>query len=100
MQRGAPLYSIYSPELLSAQEEYLLALRTQKTMSGGGSMSGDGDALVRASRRKLELWDVPASEIAAHREGRRGVADRHVLLPRDRRPDEEGRRPRDEGERR
>jgi Cu(I)/Ag(I) efflux system membrane fusion protein len=64
VQRGEPLYSIYSPELFSAQEEYLLALRTQVTMGGsGGSMSADGAALVRASRRKLELWDVPASEI-------------------------------------
>jgi Cu(I)/Ag(I) efflux system membrane fusion protein len=65
VRRGEPLYSIYSPELLSAQEEFLLALRTQKTMGGaGGAISGDGDTLVRASRRKLELWDVPASEIA------------------------------------
>jgi Cu(I)/Ag(I) efflux system membrane fusion protein len=64
VRRGEPLYSIYSPELFSAQEEYLLALRTQKTMAGGGAISADGDALLRASRRKLELWDVPASEIA------------------------------------
>ena len=78
VQRGAPLYSIYSPELLSAQEEYLLALRTQKTMSGGGSMSGDGDALVRASRRKLELWDVPSSEI--QRIEKSGEASRTVTF--------------------
>jgi Cu(I)/Ag(I) efflux system membrane fusion protein len=64
IRRGEPLYSIYSPELLSAQEEFLLALRTQKTMGGpGGAMAGDGDALVRAARRKLELWDVAPSEI-------------------------------------
>jgi Cu(I)/Ag(I) efflux system membrane fusion protein len=79
VQRGQPLYSIYSPELFSAQEEYLLALRTQRTMgAGGGSLSGDGDALVRASRRKLELWDVPASEI--ERIEKAGEASRTVTF--------------------
>ncbi|MGB8929950.1 MAG: efflux RND transporter periplasmic adaptor subunit [Anaeromyxobacteraceae bacterium] len=64
IRRGQPLYAVYSPELLSAQEELLLALRTQKTMGGaGGAMSADGDALVRAARRKLELWDVAQAEI-------------------------------------
>jgi Cu(I)/Ag(I) efflux system membrane fusion protein len=64
VRRGEPLYSIYSPELLSAQEEYLLALRTRKTLGGaGGALAGEGDDLVRAARRKLELWDVPTSEI-------------------------------------
>jgi Cu(I)/Ag(I) efflux system membrane fusion protein len=64
VRRGDPLYAVYSPELLSAQEEFLLALRTQKTMGGaGGAMSSDGDSLVRAARRKLELWDVAQTEI-------------------------------------
>ncbi|HSN92593.1 MAG TPA: efflux RND transporter periplasmic adaptor subunit [Anaeromyxobacteraceae bacterium] len=63
VRRGEPLFAIYSPELLSAQEEYLLALRTRKALAATGGLPGDGDALVQAARRKLELWDVPASEI-------------------------------------
>lgn len=64
VKKGDPLFSIYSPELLSAQEEYLLALRTRRALSGGaGALSGDGDALVAAARRKLALWDVPEAEI-------------------------------------
>ena len=59
--RGEPLFSIYSPELLAAQEEYLLALRTRGQL--GGEVAADGDALARAARRKLELWDVPSEEI-------------------------------------
>jgi Cu(I)/Ag(I) efflux system membrane fusion protein/cobalt-zinc-cadmium efflux system membrane fusion protein len=46
---------IYSPELVAAQQEYLLALRTQ----------GAGSALARSARRKLELWDVSDREIEA-----------------------------------
>jgi Cu(I)/Ag(I) efflux system membrane fusion protein len=64
VKKGEPLFSIYSPELLAAQDEYLLALRTRKTLAETGGMGADGDALVSAARRKLELWDVPRSEIA------------------------------------
>jgi Cu(I)/Ag(I) efflux system membrane fusion protein len=63
VRRGEPIFSIYSPELVAAQDEYLLALRTRKTLGAAGDLGRDGDALVSASRRKLELWDVPRSEI-------------------------------------
>jgi Cu(I)/Ag(I) efflux system membrane fusion protein len=63
VRKGERLFSIYSPELLSAQQEYLLALDTRKRLAQAGGMSADGEALVAAARRKLELWDVPRSEI-------------------------------------
>jgi len=55
VRRGQVLFDIYSPDLVAAQEEYLLALR------GGGPHS----PLARSARRKLELWDIPASDIDA-----------------------------------
>jgi Cu(I)/Ag(I) efflux system membrane fusion protein len=61
--KGQRLFSLYSPELLSAQNEYLLALQTRQALAAGGQLSGDGDALVASARRKLQLWDVPESEI-------------------------------------
>ncbi|HEX8110493.1 MAG TPA: efflux RND transporter periplasmic adaptor subunit, partial [Kofleriaceae bacterium] len=70
VRRGDPLFSIYSPELLAAQEEYLLALRTRTALARGtgGAPVGapaadDGEVLVAAARRKLALWDVPGEEI-------------------------------------
>jgi Cu(I)/Ag(I) efflux system membrane fusion protein len=63
VKKGEPLFSIYSPELLAAQQEYLLALDTRKRLAAAGGMASDGDALVAAARRKLELWDVPRSEL-------------------------------------
>jgi Cu(I)/Ag(I) efflux system membrane fusion protein len=63
VRKGEPLFSIYSPELLAAQEEFLLALRTRKSLGTHGAMAADGEALVQAARRKLELWDVPRSEL-------------------------------------
>jgi Cu(I)/Ag(I) efflux system membrane fusion protein len=63
VRKGEPLFTLYSPELLAAQDEYLLALRTRDRLRKGGSDAADGDDLVASARRKLELWDVPESEI-------------------------------------
>ncbi len=70
VRKGDPLFSIYIPELLSAQEEYAIALKTQGAASLPGlSRTNGGDALVAAARRKLALWDVPESEIARIAQG-------------------------------
>ena len=63
VRRGEPLFSIYSPDLLSVQQEYLLALRTRKALAEGGVASGAGDDLVEAARERLRLWDIPESEV-------------------------------------
>ena len=56
--KGQPLFSIYSPEFISAQREYLLALKTQQALSGGALRQSGGD-LLEAAKRRLLLWDVP-----------------------------------------
>jgi Cu(I)/Ag(I) efflux system membrane fusion protein len=63
VRKGQPLFSIYSPALLAAQNEYLLALQTKESLAKGGAPDEDGDSLVKAARRRLELWDVRESEI-------------------------------------
>lgn len=64
VRRGDPLFSLYSPELVAAQDEYLLALKTRDALAKtSGAVQQDGDALVAAARRKLALWDVPDSEL-------------------------------------
>jgi len=78
VQRGEPLFSVYSPELLAAQEEYLLALRTRQALGQAGGMASDGDALVSAARRKLQLWDVPAATL--ERLAETGEATRSLTL--------------------
>ena len=61
--KGQALFTIYSPDLVAAQEEYLIAVKTRTALSGGSSVSGDGDELVASARRKLQLWDIPAADI-------------------------------------
>jgi len=60
--KGQPLFSLYSPEFVSAQREYLLALKTQKALSGGSLQTSGGD-LLESARRRLTLWDVPKEAI-------------------------------------
>jgi membrane fusion protein, copper/silver efflux system len=60
--KGQPLFSLYSPEFVSAQREYLLALSTQKALSGG-SLQGSGGELLESARRRLGLWDIPMDAI-------------------------------------
>lgn len=64
VRKGDPLFAIYSPELMSAQEEYLLALRTRGALANtGGSPVIDGEQLVKSARRKLALWDISQAEL-------------------------------------
>jgi Cu(I)/Ag(I) efflux system membrane fusion protein len=63
VKKGEPLFTIYSPELYAAQEEYLLALRTQRALANGGALAESGADLLASAKRKLELWDIPAAEL-------------------------------------
>ena len=64
VRKGDPLFSVYSPELLLAQEEYLLAVRTKAALSrASATPESASNNLVAAARRKLSLWDVPNTEI-------------------------------------
>lgn len=66
VKQGEPLLTIYSPDLLSAQQEYITALKTREKVSASndaGARQGAID-LVTAARRRLELWDVSEKQIA------------------------------------
>src|SRR5262249_2338512 len=65
VRRGQPVALIYSPEVFTAGEEYRLALdnRQRLSMSKEPQAISEADELVRASRRRLELWGVSVQEI-------------------------------------
>jgi Cu(I)/Ag(I) efflux system membrane fusion protein len=63
--KGQPLLSIYSPDLVTAQEEYLLALRSRTTVSGGiAEVQASQQSLIDSAKRRLLLWDITAEQIA------------------------------------
>jgi membrane fusion protein, copper/silver efflux system len=66
VRRGEPLASLYSPELVATQQEYLLAHRGHGRLAGSAivSVAQGGFDLLEASRRRLLLWDVRPADIA------------------------------------
>jgi Cu(I)/Ag(I) efflux system membrane fusion protein len=62
---GQPLLQIYSPDLVSTQEELLIAARYRNTTgkSAFPDVRKGGQELFEATRRRLELWDIPNRDI-------------------------------------
>ena len=65
VRQGQPLLSVYSPDLVSTEREYLLALENARKLSGSSSpeTASDARALVEATRQRLRLWDIPDADI-------------------------------------
>lgn len=67
VEEGEPLFEIYSPELFTAQQEYLDSLSSQR-------MGG----LLESTRNRLLLWDMTESQINAL--GQRGKPQKYVSI--------------------
>ncbi|MDI6756288.1 MAG: efflux RND transporter periplasmic adaptor subunit [Thermodesulfobacteriota bacterium] len=65
VHKGQPLLSIYSPELVSTQEELLLALKAKKILSKSpiADIAAGGESLLQAARKRLLLWDITPKQI-------------------------------------
>jgi len=80
VKKGEPLLTIYSPELVSTQEEYLLALKAKQslTKSSFPEVAESGETLAESARRRLKLWDITDEEIKNLEES--GKAKRTLTL--------------------
>lgn len=66
VRKGDPLLTLYSPMLVSAQQELLVAHRLATEVGAGTTSAREGaDNLLRAARQRLAYWDVPPPVIAA-----------------------------------
>jgi len=65
VRQGEPLLTIYSPELVSTQEEYLIALRAKKDLAKSPfpEVVGSGQSLAESAKRRLKLWDITDDQI-------------------------------------
>lgn len=64
VREGEPLLSIYSPMLVTAQEELLLAARLATDVGNGTPEAQQSAAdLLASARRRLIYWDIPAGEV-------------------------------------
>jgi Cu(I)/Ag(I) efflux system membrane fusion protein len=65
VHKGQPLLTIYSPELVAAQEEVLLALKAKKILGASpiADVAEGGDRLLQGARRRLLLWDITPKQL-------------------------------------
>ncbi len=65
VRQGQPLFTLYSPDLVATQEEYLLALNAKKTLGSSSikEISAGSDALLESAHRRLSLWDISEEQI-------------------------------------
>ena len=80
VRKGDPLFSIYSPELLATQREYLLALKAREN-SGQPDSSLSGIDLVESARQRLALWDIEPKQIAELEQTRQPIRALIVRSP-------------------
>jgi Cu(I)/Ag(I) efflux system membrane fusion protein/cobalt-zinc-cadmium efflux system membrane fusion protein len=66
IKKGQPLMAIYSPELVAAQQEYLLALRNSRKLvaSPVAEVAQSAERLLEAARTRLKYWDISDEQIA------------------------------------
>ncbi len=65
VRKGQPLFTIYSPDLVSTEQEYLIALKGQEYLSqapNSDAISGAA-SLLRATRERLRLWDISDAQV-------------------------------------
>ena len=65
VRAGDPLFTIYSPDLVATEQDYLLALKSRDLLRGStlASASIGSENLIAAARERLRLWDVTDQEI-------------------------------------
>lgn len=65
VRAGEPLFTIYSPDLVATEQDYLLALRSRDLLKAStvASAAQGSENLIAAARERLRLWDVSDEEI-------------------------------------
>lgn len=65
VSQGDPLLTVYSPEALATQQEYLLAMKAQHLLHDNPvhEMLGSTENLAAAAKKRLELWDISDRQI-------------------------------------
>ncbi len=83
VRQGEPLLSIYSAEMVAAQEEYLLALRAKDEFSKSSfpEVARSGESLAESAKRRLKLWHMNEEQIRTLEETRQAQKTLNVYAP-------------------
>jgi RND family efflux transporter MFP subunit len=66
VRKGQPLFTIYSPDLVTTEQEYLIAKKNQTDLqrSSVTGVASGAASLFSSTKDRLMQWEIPASEIA------------------------------------
>jgi len=78
VQKGQPLFTIYSPDLVSAQEEYLLAKLSSESTTRTISTGAEKNSLLETARTRLRLWEITDEQIEQLE--KRGKAETYMTI--------------------
>jgi RND family efflux transporter MFP subunit len=83
VREGDVLLEVYSPELVSAQQEYLLALEYAKTLKDSTveEVASGAKSLLESARRRLQLFDVAEHQIKELEKTRQPMKTLHIHSP-------------------
>ncbi len=83
VRRDDILLGIYSPQLVTAQQEYLLALQNRVALQDSpyAELRRNAEQLVEASRARLELLDMPAHQLHDLERSGKVMKDLHIHSP-------------------
>jgi Cu(I)/Ag(I) efflux system membrane fusion protein len=79
VKKGDPVYKLYSPDLVSTQEEYLLALKgMQDAKDAGAESASRAKRLAESTRERLRLWGITDEQIAELEKTKK--AETHLVI--------------------
>lgn len=83
VHQGEPLFTIYSPDLVATQQEYLLARQNQKALSTStvSGVASGAAALTSAAEQRLRQWEVPQSELQKLEQTGKPITDLTINSP-------------------
>jgi len=83
VRKGQPLFTIYSPDLVTTEQEYLIAKKNQADLqqSSVTGVASGAASLLSAARDRLLQWEIPPSEIAKLDTTGKVIADLTINSP-------------------
>jgi len=81
--KGQPLFTIYSPDLVSTEQEYLIAKKNSESLqrSGVSGVASGAASLLTAAKERLLQWEVSPSEIEKLDQGGKPITDLTIYSP-------------------
>ncbi len=81
VEKNAPLLSLYSPDLLTTENEFLDLLRTRDEMTNNTALTESNDRLIKSAKDRLRLWNIGDEQIAELEKTRKPVENITLVSP-------------------